>query len=50
MIETIKQLLILATKSKKVWLIPLVLTLVIIALLIITAQIAPVPIFLYPII
>lgn len=50
MFETIKQLLILASKSKKVWLIPMVLLLVIIALLIISAQISPLPIFIYPII
>jgi len=50
MFETIKQLLILVTKSNKIWLIPIVLTLIIIALLVISAQISPVPIFLYPII
>ena len=49
MFHTIKQLLILTTKSKKAWLIPLFLLLVIIALLVISAELAPVPIFLYPI-
>jgi len=50
MLESIKQLLYLAAKTDKIWLIPILLLLVIIALLIITAQISPVPIFLYPII
>ncbi|HJX59408.1 MAG TPA: DUF5989 family protein [Patescibacteria group bacterium] len=50
MIETIKQLITLATKSNKIWLIPLFLLLIIIALLIVVAQISPVPVFLYPLI
>ncbi|MBI4974121.1 hypothetical protein HZC27_05945 [Candidatus Roizmanbacteria bacterium] len=50
MFETIKQFFILATKSKKIWIIPIILLLIIIALLIISAQVAPVPVFLYPII
>lgn len=50
MLESIKQLLKLAIKTDKIWLIPIFLLLVIIALLIISAQISPVPIFLYPII
>ena len=50
MFESIRQLLILTSKSKKVWLLPIFLLLVIIALLVISAQIAPVPVFLYPII
>jgi len=50
MIESIKQLLVLVAKSDKIWLIPVILTLVIIALLIISAQISPVPIFIYPLI
>jgi len=50
MFETVKQLFILAAKSKKIWIIPLVLFLIIIALLVISAQISPLPIFLYPII
>jgi len=50
MFETIKQLLILATKSKRVWVIPIILFLIIIALLMISAQISPLTIFIYPII
>ncbi len=50
MFETIKQLLILISHSNKIWLIPVVLALIIIALLVISAQISAVPIFLYPII
>lgn len=49
MIGAIKQLAILALKSKKIWIIPVILTFVIVALLIISAQISPVPVFLYPI-
>lgn len=50
MLESIRQLLQLALKTDKIWLVPILLLLVIIALLIISAQIAPVPIFMYPII
>ncbi len=50
MFESVKQILILSTKSKKIWLIPVFLLLIIIALLIISAAISPVPVFLYPII
>lgn len=50
MLDTLKQLLILATKSNKIWLIPIILMLIIAALLIISAQVSPIPIFLYPII
>lgn len=50
MLESIKQLLILALKSKKIWIIPIVLFLVILALIIISAQLAPVPVFIYPLI
>jgi len=50
MFETIKQLLILISKSKKIWIVPIILLLVIIALLVISAQISPLPIFIYPII
>lgn len=50
MLDSIKQLCILAAKSKKVWLIPLFLLLIIVALLVISAELAPVPLFLYPII
>ena len=50
MFQSLKQLFILAGKSKKAWLIPLFLLLIIAALLIISAELAPVPLFLYPII
>jgi hypothetical protein len=50
MFEAVKQLTILASKSNKIWIIPAILFLIIIALLIISAQISPVPVFLYPII
>ncbi len=48
--ETIKQLIILGKESKKIWIIPLILFLIIISLLIISAQISPLPVFIYPII
>ena len=50
MFEAIKQIFILGTKSKKIWIIPVVLFLIIIALLVISAQISPLPVFIYPII
>jgi len=50
MFETAKQLIILALRSRKIWIVPVILLLIIIALLIISAQISPVPVFLYPII
>lgn len=50
MFSTIKQLLFLIIKSKKIWIIPIILFLIIIALLIISAQISPIPVFIYPII
>ncbi|MFA5136786.1 MAG: DUF5989 family protein [Patescibacteria group bacterium] len=50
MFESIKQLTTLFIKSRKIWIIPIVLLLIIIALLVISAQISPVPVFLYPII
>jgi len=50
MLETIKQLFILITKTDKMWLIPVFLLLIIIVLVVISAQIAPVPIFIYPLI
>ncbi|MCL4200623.1 hypothetical protein KJZ67_04795 [Patescibacteria group bacterium] len=49
MFSAIRQLFILATKSKKIWIIPIVLFFVIVALLVISAQISPLPVFLYPI-
>lgn len=50
MLEAIKQLVILSSKSNKIWLIPAILLLIIIVLLVIMAQISPLPIFLYPLI
>lgn len=50
MFESIKQMFILFTKSRRIWLIPIILALVIIALLVISAQVSPLPVFLYPII
>ncbi|MFC1646824.1 DUF5989 family protein [Patescibacteria group bacterium] len=50
MFSSIRQLFILATKTNKIWIIPIVLTLIIIALLVIGSQISPVPVFIYPII
>lgn len=48
--EAIKQLTTLLKKTDKVYLIPIVLFLIIIALLIISATISPVPVFIYPLI
>lgn len=50
MFESVRQLFKLASKTDKIWLVPILLLLIIIVLFIISAQIAPVPIFLYPII
>jgi hypothetical protein len=50
MLESIKQLFLLLKGSKKMWLIPIVLLLVIVVLLVVAAQIAPVPVFIYPLI
>lgn len=49
MFSSLKQLGLLAVKSKKLWIVPMVLFIVIVALLIISAQISPLPVFLYPI-
>lgn len=49
MFSSIKQLRVLITKSKKIWIIPILLFAIIVALLIISAQISPLPVFLYPI-
>jgi len=49
MLGTLKQLLILIKKTDKIWFIPIILFLIIVALLAIGAQIAPIPIFVYPI-
>jgi len=48
--NTMKELSRLAVRSKKIWLIPIFLLLIIVALVVVGAQISPVPIFLYPII
>lgn len=50
MFSSLKQLLILASNSKKIWIIPVILFLIIVALLVISAQVSPLPVFLYPII
>lgn len=50
MFESVKQLATLATKSKKIWLLPIILALIIVALLVVSANLAPIPIFLYPLI
>jgi len=49
MFKSIKQLFILLTKSNKIWIIPIILLFIIVALLVISAQLSPVPVFLYPI-
>ena len=48
--ETIKQLATLIKKTDKIYIIPVILFLIIIALLIISASISPVPVFIYPLI
>lgn len=50
MLQSLRQLVELAARSKKIWIVPLALLLVIVALLVISAQISPVPIFIYPLI
>jgi len=50
MFESLRQILILIFKSKKAWIIFILLFLLIIALLIISSQVSPVPVFLYPLI
>jgi uncharacterized integral membrane protein len=49
MFSTLTELGKLVMKSKKIWVVPIVLFLIIIALLIVAAQTSPVPVFLYPI-
>lgn len=49
MFSALKQLVLLVRTSKKLWIIPIILFFVIVALLIISAQISPLPVFLYPI-
>lgn len=48
MFESVRQLLLLARKTDKIWLIPAILFLVIASLLVVGAQISPLPVFLYP--
>lgn len=48
MFENMKQIFALLKASKKIWLLPALLFLVIIALVFTVAQISPVPIFIYP--
>jgi hypothetical protein len=50
MFESVRQLAHLASKSNKVWLLPIILALIIVALLVVSANLAPIPIFLYPLI
>jgi hypothetical protein len=47
--KVIKQLLTLIKKSNKLWIVPVILLLIIVALLVIAAQVSPVPLFIYPI-
>lgn len=49
MFSVLKQLITLGTHSKKIWMIPVILFLIIITLLVVSVQISPLPIFLYPI-
>lgn len=48
MFSAAKQVILLIKKTDKIWLLPLLLMFVIIALLVTAAQISPVPVFLYP--
>lgn len=48
--ETISQLWRLARESDKIWILPVILGLIILALLVIGAQVSPLPIFIYPLI
>ena len=50
MFESVRQLLVLTTKTKNLWIISVVLLLIIVALLIVSAQASPLPVFLYPLI
>ena len=50
MFESLKQLTRLALQSKKVWLFPIALSLVIVALLVMAAYSTPIPLFLYPLV
>jgi len=48
--DSIKQLFIYLWKTKKWWLIPFILLVVITALLLIASAMSPVPIFIYPLV
>ncbi len=48
MFEVIKQVSILIRKTNKIWLVPILLLFIIVVLMVISAQISPVPIFMYP--
>lgn len=50
MFESIKQIIILLFKSKKAWIIPVLLAFLIVGLVIAIAQTSPLPMFIYPII
>jgi hypothetical protein len=50
MFETTRRLWHLLTNSHKIWLIPIILLLILIGILVVGAQVAPLPIFLYPLI
>lgn len=50
MFKSVRQLIKLGLSSNKIWIIPIILFLIILALLVISAQISPVPVFIYPII
>lgn len=50
MFESIKELVNLGFNSRKIWIIPIILFLIIIALIVFAAQVSPVPLFIYPII
>ncbi len=49
MFAALKQLISLGMQSKKIWLLPILLFFLIITLLVISAQLSPLPVFLYPI-
>ncbi|MBI2033456.1 MAG: hypothetical protein HYT10_03290 [Candidatus Levybacteria bacterium] len=50
MLSSIKQLLTLARKTDKLWLLPILLLLITLALIIISSSISPLPLFLYPLV
>jgi len=50
MLESIKELAIFLWKTKKWWLIPTILGIIIIALLLIVSYSTPLPVFIYPLV